>query len=110
MHIGVIAGDGDRITAEKIIKEIENLTLYETDSDGNPIPETGQKLSDVATIELTPEELDETAEDFHLLNDIDGSFILGRFEAIDPEPRYDPKQKHYDETHSRKAKWHKRYF
>lgn len=105
LHIGAVISKKDRITADETIKfmedngysgDVNDVTIMEVDSEGNPIPETAQKLGDIATIELTPEP--------------DTMFTLCYDEIIDSEPKYDLKQKHYDETHSRKSDWHKRYF
>lgn len=85
-----------------------DVTIMEVDSEANPIPETAQKLGYIATIELTPEP--DTMDTQVLSKEMDGIFALCYDEFIDSEPKYDPKQKHYDETHSRKSNWHKRYF
>lgn len=117
LHIGVVSSKKDRITADEIIKFMENngydddindVTIMEVDSEGNPIPETAQKLGNIATIELTPEP--DTMDAVQQQKEQGELIYLGLCEAIDPEPKYDLKQKHYDETHSRKSNWHKRYF
>jgi len=117
LHIGVVNSKKDHITADEINKFIEDngydvdingVTIMEVDSEGNPIPETAQKLGHIDTIELTPES--DTMVIQVLSKEMDGVFTLCYDEVIDSEPKYDLKQKHYNETHSRKSNWHKRYF
>lgn len=119
LHIGSVGGN--HITADKIIKfmedngysgDVNDVTIMEVDSEGNPIPETAQKLGNIATIELTPEpdtvdiqELEDSTP-ISVWTEISDADIAAEIEMN----KFKNKQLHYDETHSRKSNWHKRYF
>ena len=89
---------------------IYELYLYEIDSEGNPIPETAQKISDIGSVDIS-------AEDTTIIQ-VDPNPVAGQWTEISDADiavgiemnNYKNKQLHYDETHSRKSNWHKRYF
>lgn len=87
------------------------ITIMEVDSKGNPIPETGQKLGDVKNADISSEDTNSVAISSQELED--STPISGWIEIICAEAAEEEKinkQLHYDETHSRKSNWHKRYF
>ena len=90
---------------------LDEVYLYEMDDEGNPIPETAQKLGNIEHIDITAEDTNAVAISPHELED--STPIAGWTEIICAnaveEDRVN-KQLHYDETHSRKSNWHKRYF
>lgn len=88
----------------------DELYLYEMDSEGNPIPETAQKIGDIKSVDIS-------AEDTAIIQ-VDPNPVAGMWTEISDTDiaveiemgKLKNKQIHYDETHSRKSNWHKRYF
>ena len=100
----------DQVNLYKGTVSVE-ITIMEIDSKGNPIPETAQKLGDVKNADISAEDTNIVAISPQELEDstpISGWTEMICAEAVEEEKLN--KQLHYDETHSRKSNWHKRYF
>lgn len=88
------------------------ITIMKVDSEGNPIPETAQKLGDVKNADISAEDTNIVAISPQELEDstpISGWIEMLCAEVAEEDKAY-KQQIHYDETHSRKSNWHKRYF
>lgn len=94
------------------------ITIMKVDSEGDPIPETAQKLGNIEHVDISAEEENYMSEDTNIVaispQELeDSTLISGWTEMICAEAAEEEKvnkQHHYDETHSRKSNWHKRYF
>jgi len=93
------------------------ITIMEVDSEGNPIPETAQKLGNIEHVDISAEEENYMSEDTNIVaispQELEDSTHISYWTEMicaEAEEEKVNKQCHYDETHSRKSNWHKRYF